>query len=66
MIIGIRGRRAIVPNRIGHGLSHQNRTMFTFAGNTATNNAIANVAPNRRVRGAASSAAVPNSATPDA
>ena len=61
-IIGIcSGRRAMAPSRIGQGLPHHSRTMFTLAGNTATNNAIAAVAPSRRVRGTASSAAVPSS-----
>ena len=67
MISGIcNGSRAIAANRIGHGLSHHNRTMLTFAGNTARNSAAATAPPRRRVRGVARSPAVVSSATPDA
>ena len=67
MIIGIcSGSRAIATIRMGHGLSHHNRTMFTFPGNTAMNNATAASAPRRRVRGTATKAPVASSPTPEA
>ncbi len=51
MIIGIcNGSRASAMIRIGHGLSHHNRTMFTLPGKTAMNSAAAASAASRRVR----------------
>ena len=50
----------------GSGRSDQSRAIFTFAGKTATNSPAAAAAPSRRVRGAATAAATPSSAIPEA
>ena len=60
------GNRAKATSFMGNGLSRHRRTMLTLAGNTAKNNAIANAAPARRVRGTSSMAPMPTSATPEA